>query len=73
VPARELLGPWFVQVALVLGVLFFIVTTIVMRTLLPKLNHWRGLASGTARDPAGLKSYRSKPHRPAHPEYPPFL
>lgn len=39
--ARELLGPWFTQIALALGVLFFILTTMVVRRLLPSLRRWK--------------------------------
>jgi hypothetical protein len=51
-PARELLGPWFVQVTVVLGVLIFIGTTIVMRSLLPRLRHWKQAARRQSDPPA---------------------
>jgi uncharacterized membrane protein len=39
--AHEMLGPWFTQIALALGTLFFIVTTLVVRRLLPRFRRWR--------------------------------
>jgi hypothetical protein len=42
---HELLGPWFTQISIALGVLSFIVTTLVMRKLLPKLKRWKASAS----------------------------
>ncbi len=48
--APELLGPWFTQVAIGLGLLFFIVTTLVVRRLLPKLRNSRiSAAAATTR------------------------
>jgi hypothetical protein len=44
----ELLGPWFTQVAILIGIGFLIVTTIAVRALLPKLRQPRQLAHGTA-------------------------
>jgi len=43
--AHEMLGPWFTQIALALGVLFFIVTTMVVRRLLPKFRRWKTSAA----------------------------
>jgi hypothetical protein len=42
---HEMLGPWFTQIALALGVLFFIVTTMVVRRLLPRFRRWRTSAA----------------------------
>ncbi len=39
--AHELLGPWFTQISIGLGVLLFILTTMVVRKLLPKLKRWQ--------------------------------
>lgn len=39
--AHELLGPWFTQIALAVGILFFMVTTMVVRRLLPRLRRWK--------------------------------
>jgi len=44
VPAREVLGPWFVQVTLTIGILSFIVTTVIMRRLLPRFKYWKKAA-----------------------------
>ena len=38
---HEMLGPWFTQIALGLGVLFFIVTTMLVRRLLPRFRRWK--------------------------------
>jgi hypothetical protein len=48
--SREVLGPWFVQVSLLLGVLFFVGTTMAMRRLLSKFRNWRlsGVRQGEA-------------------------
>ena len=45
--ATELLGPWFTQVAILMGIGFLIVTTIAVRGLLPKLKQSRRLAHST--------------------------
>ncbi len=47
--AREILGPWFVQVSLLLGVLFIAGTALATRAMLPKFRKWRA----NAFDPAG--------------------
>jgi hypothetical protein len=39
--AHQILGPWFTQITLALGVLLFIGTTMLMRRLLPKFKQWR--------------------------------
>jgi hypothetical protein len=41
---REVLGPWFIPVATIAGAVFTIVTTIVVRALLPKLKRMRDRA-----------------------------
>lgn len=38
--AHEMLGPWFTQISLALGVLLFIGTTMLMRALLPRVRRW---------------------------------
>ena len=45
----ELLGPWFTQVSILIGVGFLIVTTIAVRALLPKMKNSRRLAQGAAK------------------------
>ena len=45
----ELLGPWFTQVSILIGIGFLIVTTIAVRALLPKLKNSRRLAQGAAK------------------------
>jgi len=45
--ATELLGPWFTQVAILIGIGFLIATTIAVRALLPKLKRSHRLARGT--------------------------
>jgi uncharacterized membrane protein len=42
--AEEVLGEWFTQFALALGVLLLIGTTMLMRRLLPRFKHWRASA-----------------------------
>lgn len=42
--AHQILGPWFTQLTLALGVLLFIGTTMLMRRLLPKFKQWRAHA-----------------------------
>jgi hypothetical protein len=42
---HEMLGPWFTQIALALGVLFFIVTTMIVRRLLPSFRRWKTSAA----------------------------
>jgi len=41
---RELLGPWYTQVAILLGLAFLIATTMAVRALLPKLKRSHRLA-----------------------------
>jgi len=45
----ELLGPWFTQVSILIGIGFLIVTTIAVRALLPKMKNSRRLAQGAAK------------------------
>ncbi len=42
---HEVLGPWFTQIALALGILLFMVTTMLVRRLLPKLRRWKTSAA----------------------------
>ena len=44
--STEILGPWFTQVALVMGIGFLIGTTVAVRALLPKLKKSQHLARG---------------------------
>ncbi len=44
VQAHEVLGRWFMQVALLIGILSFIGTTILMRRLLRRFKYWRTAA-----------------------------
>jgi uncharacterized membrane protein len=44
VPAHEVLGPWFVQVTLLIGSVSILVTTLAMRRLLPRFKYWRTAA-----------------------------
>jgi len=46
VGAKELLGPWFTQVAAVMGIGFLIVTTVAVRSLLRRMKRSRQLARG---------------------------
>jgi len=46
VGAKELLGPWFTQVAILIGMGILIATTIGVRALLPRLKRSRQLARG---------------------------
>jgi len=50
--AQEVLGPWFTQIAIGLGLLLFILTTMLVRKLFPKLRNWR--ASATAATTSAL-------------------
>jgi uncharacterized membrane protein len=45
----ELLGPWFTQISILIGIGFLIVTTIAVRALLPKLKNSRRLAQGATK------------------------
>ena len=45
--ATEILGPWFTQVAILIGIGFLIGMTVSMRVLLPKLRQSQRLAHGT--------------------------
>lgn len=46
--AQEVLGPWFVQVSLMLGVLSIAGTMVATRAMLPKFRKWRTSALGPA-------------------------
>ncbi len=49
--AQEVLGPWFVQVSLMLGVLSIAGTMVATRAMLPKFRKWRTSALGPAGTP----------------------